>query len=287
MRDKIIIHDYITPIREILSRKTADKEKQLHKLIFSLRKINNHHLGKRFDVNQTTAKLLEPQWRSSLRRLDIEEWESAAEIVYKRAVRFLGPVAPPEIILYPGFGTFNGRVYELDGRPVIGCCPNFPGTSGDNLMVLLAHEYGHQIRWRETGLRNDKGPIYLFIYEEGFATWLSTKLLPEYDLDMLFMANLHKKIGMSNPRGGYFAWCRRHLPELISESQKVIKARDRNNLGRFFQCLRYNDDNTPIRTGYYLGYCLIDMLSASMPAKELLTIRPTAKMISDWLERLL
>ncbi|PKK82830.1 MAG: hypothetical protein CVT49_11610 [candidate division Zixibacteria bacterium HGW-Zixibacteria-1] len=286
MPHKITIHDYITPIKEILAGNSADKKQKLHKLIYSLRKVNNHHLEKRYNVDQTVAKLLEPNWRAKIRKFDPAEWQAAAIDIYKRAVRLLGKVTPPEIILFPGFGAFNGRVYKLDHRPVIGCSPDFPGTVGNNLMVLLAHEYGHYIRWHKTGIRNDKGPIYLFIYEEGFATWLSTKLLPEYDLNHLFMANLHKSINMPNPKGGYFAWCRKNLPELISESQKALRSWDRSDLGRFFQCLRYKDDTTPIRTGYYLGYRLIEMLSEEISPRKMLTIKPTAKMISGWLEEL-
>jgi len=255
LSQKVIIDNYITPICEILTDKNIKKtdwEKHLRQLIYHARKINNRHLQKGLTVDQTVGRLLQSQWRTKVRRFDPKEWRKTAEDIRKRAIKLLGRAAPPEIIRYPGFGGFNGRVYKLDGRPVIGCSPDFPRTTGDNLQVLLAHEYAHFIRWRKTGVPSESGPIYSFIYEEGWATWLSIKLMPELDINTMFMSNLHNMINMPNP----------------------------------FQCMRFKDDSTPIRVGYYLGYRLIEMLSEKYTIGQLMYLKPRVKEIERWLEEM-
>jgi len=286
MNKNIVIEDYIAPIREILADKGHDKKKNLRRLIYRARKINSSHLQKSLTVDQTVERLLQPQWRAKIRRFDIDEWRRVAENIRQRAVEYLGKAAPPEIITYPGFGRFNGRVYKLDGRPVIGCAPDFPRTSGDNLKVILAHEYAHFIRWQKTGVPPEKGPIYSFIYEEGWATWLSIKLLPELDINTMFMSNLHNMINMPNPRGGYIAWCRKNMDLIVTQAQKALKSRDDKDIGRFFQCRRFKDDDTPIRVGYYLGYKLIETMAERYPPRQMLLLRPKVSEIEARLEKL-
>jgi len=285
MTGKIKINDYITPIKEIVNNRDTDKKDKLRKLIYHSRKINNHHLYK-YSVDQTVKKLLESQWKAKVKRFNPDEWRKTAELVCKRTAKILGRVAPPEIILYPGFGAFNGRVYKVNKKPVIGGSPDFPYTSGKNLMVLLAHEYGHFIRYYKIGIPPEYAPIYSLIYEEGWATWLSTKLLPEFNLSQLFMSNLHKAIKMPDPKGGYMNWCRKNLETIAVEAQKALKSKNKKVLGRFFQCQRFKDDNTPIRTGYYLGYRIIDMLSERLTPRQLLIERPSPKKLSEWIEEL-
>jgi len=148
MYEKIIIQDYITRIRQIINSNSPDKREQLHRLIHSVRKINNRHLHK-CSVNQTVGKLLEPHWMTTVRKFDLQQWQDTAERVWRSTSKILESIPPPEIVLYPGFKRFNGRVYKVDRKPVIGCSPDYPRISNDrNLKVLLAHEYAHFIRWR-------------------------------------------------------------------------------------------------------------------------------------------
>lgn len=282
-----MIDDYITPIKEILESRDADKKQNLRKLIYRYRKINNRHLRKRYTVDQTVKKLLELGWLAKVRRFDRDEWLGVAEVTYNRASAILGRVPRPEIILYPGFNAFNGRVYKINNVPVIGCSPDFPHTTGINLKVLLAHEYAHFIRWRKTCIPSENVPVYSLIYEEGWATWLSIKLLPEMDLGHLFMSNLHRSIGMPDPEGGYLRWCRRNLNKVAGSAKKVLKSKSNRDLGRFFQCKRFRGEKTPIRVGYYLGYGLIDMLSERMVPQKLLRVKPTPKKIAGWLDDLM
>ncbi len=285
MAGNIKIDDYITPIKKIIDGRDADKKEILRKFIYRARKINNRHLYKH-NVDKTVKRLLEPQWRPKLCRFNPDEWRETAETVWRKAKKILGRVPPPEIIIYPGFGAFNGRVYKVDKKPVIGGSPDFPYTTGKNLKVLLAHEYGHFIRWYKIGIPPENAPIYSLIYDEGWATWLSVKLLPEITLNRLFMSNLHKAIKMPDPKGGYLNWCRKNLKTIALEAQKVLKSKNKKVLGRFFQCQRFKDDGTPIRTGYYLGYRMIDMLSKKMTLRQLQIQKPTPKKLSEWIEEL-
>ncbi len=285
MTDKLLIHDHITPIKGILTAPGQDKKELLHRLIYRCRKINNRHLYKH-SVNQTVKKLLEPQWLTKVSRFDPDEWKTISESLWKRASKTLGRVSPPELVLFPGFNRFNGRVYKLDNRPIIGCSPDFPLSTGKNLEVLLAHEYAHFIRWRKTGIPSENVPIYALIYEEGWAVWFSMKLLSGFKLSHIFMSNLHASINMPDPKGGYLAWCRANLKAIAGKAQKVLKCKDRKNLGRFFQCQRLEGDDTPIRAGYYLGYRLLEMLSKRMTIRQLLQTKPTSGTISAWLNEL-
>jgi hypothetical protein len=287
MTEKIKIHDYITPIKEIVIGKSPDREKHLHKLIYRARKINARHLQKGCTVDQTVARLLDRSWQPKVKAFDPDEWRSISELFWKRTSSILGPVSPPEIILFPGFNTMNGRVYKIDGKPVIGCSPDFPHSTGKNLMVLIAHEYAHLARWRETGIPSDNVPVYANIYEEGWAIWLSIKLLPDFNLSRIFMSNLHRTIDMPDPKGGYFAWCRKNLHTIASEAQKALVSKSAKDLGRFFQCQRFRRSDTPIRTGYYLGYRLLEMLSKRMTPRQLFREKPTSGKIFGWLGELI
>jgi hypothetical protein len=285
MTPKVKIDDYITPIKRILSDHKIDMKSELHKLIYRARRINHRHLY-RHSVNQTVGRLLEPSWPSQVKTFHLDEWRNCAELVWRRASKYLGSIPPPELVIFPGFGRFNGRVYELDGRVVIGCSPDFPNTTGKNLEVLLAHEYAHFLRWRITGISSDNVPVYAMTYEEGWATWFSIRLLPGFDLGDIFMSKLHKSINMPNPKSGYFRWCRKNLIVVAIAAQKVLDSKESGDLGRFFQCQRYAGSKTPIRVGYYLGYRMIEMLSRRLAIRELLRIRPKKNIIAAWLKEL-
>jgi len=287
MTARMKIHDYISPIKAIITSRKLGKKIRLRKFIYNSRKINNRHLRKGYTVDKTVGKLLEPSWKAMIKQFNPDDWSEIAETVWRRASDILGPVPIPEMILYPGFNYFNGRVYLLDKRPVIGCSPDFPFTTGINLKVLLAHEYGHFVRWRKTGIPTENVPVYALIYEEGWATWFSIKIYPELRLSRLFMSNLHKAVGMPDPEGGYLSWCRQNLDKIASRARKVLKSKTNRDLGRFFQCRRYWGESTPIRVGYYLGFRLIEMLAEEHTPQKLLRIKPTPKKIDGWLDELI
>jgi hypothetical protein len=285
MASCVKIENYITPIKAIINSRDKNKKEKLHEFIYRNRKINRQHLYKQ-TVDNTVESLLDPAWRRKISRFDPNEWSRIANKVWRRGKKILGNIPPPEIILYPGFGSSNGRVYNVDKKAVMGGSPDFPNTTGKNLEVLIAHEYAHFIRFRKLGTPPRFSPIYTMIYDEGWATWFSVQLLPRIKLSQLFMSNLHRAINMPDPPGGYLRWCRKNLNIIASNAQKVLKSKDDKILGQFFQCRRFKDDNTPIRVGYYLGLRLIEMLSEKHTPRQLLVVKPTPSKISRWIDEL-
>ena len=286
LRTKIIIEDLISPIPAILAYDGTDRQQLLIRLISRHREINAAHLLNR-SVSKTVDRLLEPNWIASVRKFNRNEWYESAEKTYSDMTKLLGPQPAPSIILYPSFGSMNGRVYRVAGKLVIGCSPDFPQTTGKNLNVLLAHEYAHFIRWKKIGLTQSMHrPLYVQLLEEGWAVWLSHQLLPKVSLSRIFMSNLHKSISMPDPKEGYLRWCRKNLLTIAYEARKNISSKDKKVIGRFFQGQRFKGDKTPIRTGYYLGYKLVEMLAREMTPKQLFELKLNHRKVSRWLDQL-
>ena len=282
-----VVSDYITPIKEILADKAADRQECLHRLIYRSRKILHRHLYKRCTVAEAVERLCEPGWPRKVRKFDAKDWQLTADAIWRKATELLGDVPSPEIILYPSFGRSNGRVYKIDGRLVIACSPDFPQSTGSNLSVILAHEYIHFARWRVTGLSSENMTVFSNIYEEGLATWLSSKLLPDQPLPTIFMCNLHKLINLADPPGGYLKWCQKNLKTIAAKAQRTLNSKSRKHVHCLFEGGRFRGDGTPVRTGYYLGYHVIEMLAKTTPITELFTLRPTCRRVSGWLDKLL
>lgn len=262
------------------------KSEDLHDLIFETRRILNRHLYRRFSVAMAVAELSRPAWLRSVESFDIEEWQRAAEHAWSRAKSLLGEVPAPKIILYPSFGRSNGRVYRLGERLVIACSPDFPHSHGDNLKVIVAHEYIHFARWQLTGMSTENHPVYRSLYEEGLATWLSHLLLPEQNLRTIFMCNLHRLIGLNDPAGGYLRWCRANLRKIAARASKHLNSRDHRQIHHLCEGGRFHGDHTPIRTGYYLGYRIVEMIADERDCRELFLLKPTTRTMEAWLGKL-
>jgi hypothetical protein len=284
MPPAVVIQDHITPIKDILLSKDDGRDKQLHNLIHVLGKLNTKHFYGKFTVEQTVERLMEPIWFLQVRRYNPKEWITTANFVWRRATKILGDVDPPEIVLYPGFARCNGRVYKINRDPVIVCSPDFPRSTGKNLQVLLAHEYIHFARWRKTGISSENVPIYSQLFEEGLATWLSAKLLPELPLSKIFMSDLHRLIGRFDPKGGYLQWCRHNLAAITARTMNTLNSRESNDRGCLFEGARFGRKNTPIRAGYYLGYRIIDAMAKQIKLSELFILKPTIRDIAHWIE---
>ncbi len=293
MKYRYIAKDHISPLCDILINRdysVDDKCRRIRGYLYRARKTLNRHTYNQYSLDKAVDRICETSWIEKLRGFNPDEWEHAAELSYKNARKLLGRIPGPELILFPSFNMSNGRVYRLYGRPYIFCSPDFPFTRGRNLKIVVAHEYGHFVRWKLLGrVPSDDAPIYSYIYEEGWATWFSRQVLPDMPTKTLFMANLHSAINLPDPPDGYLRWCSKNLKTLVQKAQEVIGSRDAVERWRFFQCNRFdeNDDHTPIRTGYYLGTKLIEMLADKKSPRELLRLKPTAKNISAWLNELI
>lgn len=287
MRTKIVIEDLISPILAILAYDGAEREQLLRRFISRHREINSAHLLSR-SVNKTVDRLLEPDWTTHVRKFNRNEWFENAEWIYADTIRLLGPQPPPSLILYPSIGSMNGRVYDVSNKLFIGCSPDFPQTTGRNLTVLLAHEYAHFIRWKKVGLTQSMyRPLYQQLFEEGWAVWLSRKILPNISMSQIFMANLHKALSMPDPKEGYLRWCRENLLTIARKARVNISSKDKKIIARFFQGQRLKGENTPIRTGYYLGYKLVEMLARTMKPKQLLHFQLNSRITARLLDQLI
>jgi len=287
MRDSVVIQDFISPIKSILESKSRDKAEHLYRVIHDTRAILKCHLFGSISVDKAVEELSRPAWRRNVRAFDVREWQGAANETWANAKTLLGDVPVPETILYPSFGRSNGRVYRLDGRLVIACSPDFPRSSGDNLRIVVAHEYVHFARWRVTGMSWQNHPIHVSLYEEGLATWLSRQLLPECSLRTALMCDLHRLIGLDDPAGGYVRWCRANLKAIAERVQRHLGSRERKQIHHLFEGGRFRGEKTPIRSGYYLGYRMVEMLAGRINARELFRMKPTQRMVGKWIAELM
>jgi hypothetical protein len=243
------------------------------------------HKGK-VRVEEAVEYLLKPDTRRRLSRFDSREWKRAAQIVSKRMKRLLGDIPEPDIVLYPGMRRSNGKLIHLGSRPVISLSPDFGFCSGDNLYTLIAHEYVHYLRAVLASVRFENMPIYRYLFEEGLAVYLSAQVLPDRPLSTVFMSRLHNEIGLNDPKGGYVRWCKEHLRTIASTALEALSSRSRDYSVRLFECERLRGKNSPVRTGYYLGFRMIEHAAERMGVESLLTHRPTPRTVKKWIESL-
>jgi len=287
MAPKAMFDDYITPIKEILQEDQPYKEVVIHKLIYHSRKILNKHTGRKYTVDQAVEKLLDPNWLRRVRNFDPDKWRELADQTWRKAGNLLGRVPKPDIILYPSFGMSNGRVYRLDKKSVLAFSPDFRYCHGENMKCLLAHEYGHFLRERITKVNTELQTVYKMLYEEGWAVYFSQRMFPELPSNVIYMSKLHKSINLPDPKGGYIGWCKKNIELLASEALDNLSSKSSKDMTRFFQCGRFDGDNTPIRTGYYLGRKIVEILSADMSMKELMKHKPSLRTIREALNCLI
>lgn len=283
----MILADYITPIKEIYKQYHGDERKdEITKLLRNTKTILRKHLGKDATLDELVDFLTLPGTVRKLANFDLNHWMKTGHRVSRDLKKMLGNVPEPSILLYPGMQRVNGKIIHLDNKPVIALSPDFGYFGGDNLILALAHEYTHFLRARLAGVKFEKMPIYRHIYEEGLAVYLSTLVMPNVRLSTIFMSNLHHVIGRPDPAGGYVRWCRKNLPRLARELQKILQSREHHDIGRFFGGSRAFGKNSSIRTGYYVGYRMIESTTYEIPLRKLLASNPTPKQVSRWLEDL-
>jgi hypothetical protein len=279
MAPKVMFDDYITPLKDILQEDPEYKDIVIRKLIYFSRKILHRHTSRKYTVDQAVDRLLDPNWLKRVKEFYPAEWKKLAEQTWKKAGKLLGQVPKPDIILYPSFGMSNGRVYRLGKQSVLAFSPDFRYCRGDNMKCLLAHEYGHFLRERITKVNTELQCIYKMLYEEGWAVYFSQLMFPELPSNVIYMSKLHKSINSPDPQGGYLRWCKKNIKLLAAEALNAVSSRSSKDMTRFFQCGRFDGDDTPIRVGYYLGSKIVEKLSEEMSTKELMMYKPSIKTI--------
>jgi len=282
-----MIEDYITPVNRVFDRGSNREtvREELIKLLSNTKHVLRHHMDKgSVRVEDAADYLLRPDTRRRLRRFDSRQWTRCARSVSRRMRKVLGDVPEPAIVLYPGMRRSNGKLIHIGNRPVMSLSPDFGYCSGDNLYLLIAHEYAHYLRAVMASVRFEKLPIYRYIYEEGLAVYLSALVMPDRPLSAIFMSSMHSVIGLKDPSGGYVRWCRKNLPMIATAALEALKSSSHDDARMLFECGRLKGDDTPIRTGYYLGYRIIETASQEMSLRKLLTFRPTICTVQRWTE---
>jgi hypothetical protein len=284
----MILHDYISPLQDIYANSNREYRRlELTRLMSESRRIMRQHLMKSTTVEEMVDYLMQSDTVRRVNQFDLRHWIKTGHRIAKGLKRVLGSVPEPSIVLYPGLRRVNGKVIDIDGRPALTLSPDFGFFSGHNLDVVLAHEYAHYLRSRLAGVRfKALMPFYQRLFEEGFACYVTVKVLPRVPISTTFMANLHRRIGLNDPSGGYIRWCRRHIGDMAGEALKVLPSKEWQPAIRFFDCGRYEGDDTPVRVGYYLGYAMIQHACKEIPCSEMVSMRATRRMVRQWLEEM-
>ena len=158
----------------------------------------------------------------------------------------------------PSLGRFDGNV--RDGRLRFGMDVIARLHSSETLPALIHHELFHLYRVQ---VAEDSGPekLYMGLWGEGLATYVSHRLNPHLSLDQVFWYPRELAGGVDARRAEIAAAM---LAELDSEdSDEFLSARP-------------NERGFPPRSGYYFGYRLAEELGRRMTLFELARLEPEA-----------
>jgi hypothetical protein len=164
---------------------------------------------------------------------------------------------------FPGYRAdkpvyFTVSLFSFDGatRPVLGKVPVLFGIDGiaryhapeDNIRVLFDHELFHDYHAQvipETAL--DDVPLWLSLWEEGLATYVSGRLNPgSPEGEILLSKDLAASV-------------RPVVPRLAREILDHFESLDKDEYAAFFLGGNRRAD-VPARAGYYLGYLVAQRL---------------------------
>lgn len=215
--------------------------------------------------------------------------ESLVRSSYREAVRILEPSHELDAYLCVGLEMSNAFMVVVNGKPAVGIGLEAYGrTFGtvriglDDLTHVLPHELCHAVRAQEADspLRRffgsddpatafDSEPMYELVVEEGLAGHTGHAAAPALPLEqVLFYAPEDLR------------WCEKNQDRLLEEfdAQRDLPLGG-ERYERYFGFGVEGDDHPP-RTGYYLGYKLVQNYlketpnvslaeAVRMPAKEL------------------
>ncbi|GAB4050490.1 hypothetical protein [Catellatospora paridis] len=174
---------------------------------------------------------------------------------FEQAARLVAPALQAEELTVPcvsmvGLARSNGWVSEVDGRPTLFMAvEQLPHDTAAR--ILAAHEMAHAIQlpmpatpWPE------EGPLGHGIFAEGFATLLTTELLPEYGpAEHLWFGPGHED---------WLAECEQVLPAARAEILACLDATDRDVQRRYLNM--HAGYHLPDRIGYLVGVRALEQL---------------------------
>ena len=160
--------------------------------------------------------------------------------------------------------SFDGATRDIDGHTVLlfaidGIARYHP--PGSNLKVFFDHELFHQYRDQVApGPPDDATPLWMSLWEEGLATWISQQMNAGSTLaDALMSPTL---AGAAAPR----------VPGLARELLDNFASTDEREYAAFF--FGSNDrHDLPPRCGYYVGYRVAQQLAAGRTLRELAVLQ--------------
>lgn len=183
----------------------------------------------------------------------------------ERAAALTAPRELPEVTCFAGLFASNASQYLIDGRPVIGIGVEVWGGAieqvpcpWEDLPLLVAHEFGHVVRYAESDChlariaRPDfhlpralaEVPLLEFLVDEGLAQAVSRAAFPEASEEQVLMCpsdQLH--------------WSRENFGRLWQEvSGQLDHPPGFAGFKRYFSV---GSDGLPPRTGYYIGFRLV------------------------------
>ncbi len=290
MKKPMIKADYVTETQKIYSD-YKDHEKRGEKIVelYSDSEIifKKHLPSDRLTMQDMYEYLRVPSTVKRINKFSSREWLKTGHAIAKKLKKLIGDIPEPTILFYPGMRGVNGKVIWLGKEPVMALSPDFGYFTGDNLAVLLAHEYTHFLRAQYVGVKYRNLPLYQMLYEEGLAIYMTRLVLPDPPLSTIFMSNLHRTIGMHDPKGGYVRWCYRWLPDMAKAALDSLSSKDPEPRQRFFEGGTFTGiGDSPIRTGYFLGHQVVLKAAEDHKIEDLLKMKVTALFVKKYVKEL-
>jgi len=160
------------------------------------------------------------------------------------------------VYLTDSLGQFDGAGRVVDGRPalVLGVPQLERELTSVSLGVLLSHEFFHRYHFEAAGFSDDPGEnqqIWRVLWVEGLATYISKVLTPgATTADALML-----------PRD----LAQRAQPLMPRLASDLLAGMDRIDVGLFDEYFRGGPaagrHGLPIRSGYYVGYIVVERLA--------------------------
>jgi hypothetical protein len=166
------------------------------------------------------------------------------------------------IYLAPSLGKLDGagRIIHHKVALIIGVDQASQEYSAAKLPIFLSHELFHRYHQQVAGFSDDEGdraPIWLALWAEGLATYVSMRLTPGATLqEALILPN--DLIEQARPR----------LRQLVPEIRMHLEDRDPVIFAEFFKYHR-QAAVVPSRVGYYIGALIAQVLNNERSLFEL------------------
>ena len=176
------------------------------------------------------------------------------------------------IYMMPSFGAFDGAGRRVAGQPamVLGVDTIAAYEKPEQLKVFIDHEIFHRYHYQSAGFSDDDGdaaPIWVALWAEGLATYVSATMNPQRPLAdaLLLPRDLEER---AQPR--------------VADIARALRANlDRRDPAFFGQYFEYGSTSAeaaglPSRSGYYLGYRVAGRLAKEATLPELAHLRGDA-----------